>query len=97
MIDKLGKNWAKQADVLEALSGLGMSKADMARLAGAFKDIQLQDASAAFGMMLELNGGRVTTEFLQMFEDNGLLTEELSAFLAAGGRLEDIKLEDLKK
>ena len=97
LIDKLGKNWAKQADVLEALSGLGMSKADMARLAGAFKDIQLQDASAAFGMMLELNGGRVTTEFLQMFEDNGLLTEELSAFLAAGGRLEDIKLEDLKK
>ena len=69
----------------------------MARLAGAFKDIRLQDASAAFGMMLELNGGRVTTEFLQMFEDNGLLTEELSEFLAAGGRLEDIKLEDLKK
>ena len=97
LIDKLGKNWTKQADVLEALSGLGISKADMACLAGAFKDIQLQDASAAFGMMLELNGGRVTTEFLQMFEDNGLLTEELSEFLAAGGRLEDIKLEDLKK
>lgn len=97
LIDKLGKNWAKQADVLEALSGLGMSKADMARLAGAFKNIQLQDASASFGMMLELNGGRITTEFLQMFEDKGLLTEELSAFLAAGGRIEDIKVRDIQK
>lgn len=97
LIDKLGKNWTKQADVLEALSGLGMSKADIARLTGAFKNMQLQDTAAAFGMMLELNGGKVTTEFLQMFEDNGLLTEELSAFLAAGGRLEDIKIKDIQK
>lgn len=90
MIDKLGKNWTKRRMFWRHYRSWHI-KSDMARLAGAFKDIQLQDASAAFGMMLELNGGRVTTEFLQMFEDNGLLTEELSEFLAAGGRLEDIK------
>lgn len=97
LIDKLGKNWTKQADVLEALSGLSMSKADVARLAGAMKGIQMQDAAAAFGMMFELNGGRVTTEFLQTLENKGLLTEELSKFLADGGRLEDISIKDLKK
>ena len=96
LLDKLGGTWTKTEDLTGVLVELGLSQNDIGRLTGAIQNIRLGDTDAALGMLIEMNGGRITNEMIQELENAGLLNEEWSALMQRRGRLEFVTVDDLK-
>lgn len=96
LLDKLGGTWAKTEDLAGVLTELGLSQNDIGRLTGAIQNIRLGDTDTTLGMLIEMNGGRITDGMIQELENAGLLNEEWSSLMQRRGRLEFVTVDDLK-